>query len=58
MAAPARPVMLVTEGRGLIGAVAGLVIYVEVAPRYVRGALALRPSAGALRVLYSLKALR
>jgi hypothetical protein len=50
--------MLVTEGRGLIGAVAGLVIYVEVAPRYVRGALALRPSAGALRVLYSLKALR
>ena len=50
--------MLVTEGRGLNSRCFGLVTYVEVAPRYVRGALALRPSAGALRVLYSLKALR
>ena len=58
MAAPARLVMLVTEGRGLNSRRFRLVIYVEVAPRYARGALAMRSLAGPRRVLYSLKVLR
>jgi hypothetical protein len=58
VAALARLVMLVTEGRGLNSRCFGLVTYVEVAPRYVRGRGRLRPSAGALRPLYSLKTLR
>jgi hypothetical protein len=33
-------VTLVTEARGLIGSCFGLVIHVEVAPRYARGAAA------------------
>jgi len=50
--------MLVTEGRGLISRCFGLVTYVELAPRYARGAAAMRPPANALRTLYSLKVLR
>ena len=50
--------MLVTEGRGLNSRCFRLVIYVEVAPRYARGALVMRSLAGQRRVLYSLKALR
>jgi len=50
--------MLVTEGRGPNSRCFRLVIYVEVAPRYARGALAMRALAGDPCVLYSLKALR
>jgi hypothetical protein len=58
VAAPARLVMLVTEGRGLNSRRFRLVIYVEVAPRYARGARVMRSLAGHRRVLYSLQALR
>jgi hypothetical protein len=53
-----RLVMLVTEGRGLNSRCFGLVTYVEVVPRYVRGALAMRSPVVTPRVLYTVTALR